>query len=567
MICFVLACFFIIAIPVDGFDSVEISAYATSSAITINLEPYSIVYEGDVILCNFTSEPTEKYWQINNQSKHTLFYENNPVLFDPEPTPLEDTFVNLTISAYISNTFESITIPIQLKRIYWGDIHWHSSFSDGSNDLDMMYKNAIRDKYIDFASCTDHGELIDGINTYYKGFPRFSWLRDKDTLLTIIEKFQGFSEWDEIKHKTNEYYYPGNFSTILGFEWTGGEWSIGGHPLSPNGFNDVSHINFYYKNVYPQADEYSDFSQLNYEQIFTVMSCEWDLGHYNIGYPHHPQSKVGNMSFTVNWTYLANNIKNEQARDTILRGVELNSRWGTAIGQYFTPDLPWLHPYPDIQFYNQTESWIENALWEWSKPAFKGKPFGFIGSSDTHLFNRPSSALSEDSYFGSISGIMGAYATHNTRGEIWDAMNNGSTYASQLFKIRANICVNDKHEISQWINSTNPLKIRVSALAINTAIDNTGKSNYPYGYESTNKNWTISDIWVIKKDTNRGQPWCKVIGHTTPNSILAVETFYDDSVQSNDFYWVAIRQLEDTNSNEKEEYMTYLGPIFINQVI
>ena len=87
-----------------------------------------------------------------------------------------------------------------------------------------------------------------------------------------------------------------------------------------------------------------------YDRIFEAMAEEWEKGHLNIGYPHHPQAAVSNMSFTVNWTFLANNIKNENERNLILRGAEVNSRWGTAIGQYYTPCLPWIHPYQEIRF-------------------------------------------------------------------------------------------------------------------------------------------------------------------------------------------------------------------------
>ena len=69
--------------------------------VEINIEPYTEVYEGDIVDCTITGDPTIFYWQINDQSQHTTFYENNPVIFDPEPTPLDDNFVNLTV--YVEN--------------------------------------------------------------------------------------------------------------------------------------------------------------------------------------------------------------------------------------------------------------------------------------------------------------------------------------------------------------------------------------------------------------------------------------------------------------------------------
>ena len=43
-----------------------------------------------------------------------------------------------------------------IKRIYFGDIHWHSTFGDGDVKIDEMYKNAVADNYLDFTATTEH---------------------------------------------------------------------------------------------------------------------------------------------------------------------------------------------------------------------------------------------------------------------------------------------------------------------------------------------------------------------------------------------------------------------------
>jgi len=128
--------------------------------VVININPYEEVYEGDIIDCDITGSPTFFYWQINNQSHHTTFYEDDPVIFDPEPTPLDTSYVNLTVYAENENGGASDTVKVIIKRIYFGDIHWHSELSNGHHNLNNMYKNAIEDNYLDFASCTDHGFLV-----------------------------------------------------------------------------------------------------------------------------------------------------------------------------------------------------------------------------------------------------------------------------------------------------------------------------------------------------------------------------------------------------------------------
>ena len=74
-------------------------------------------------------------------------------------------------------------------------------------------------------------------------------------------------------------------------------------------------------------------------------------------------------------------------------------------------------------------------------------------------------------------------------------------------------------------------------------------------------------MWLIKKDTDRGRPWCRIINHTTPNENMNVVFFEDQNVQPNDFYWVAIRQKgQQIEGGEYDEFMAFIGPFFINNV-
>jgi hypothetical protein len=534
--------------------------------VTLNIDPFTVVYEGDIIACEITGDPTTIYWQINGQSTHTTFQDDNPIIFDPEPTPLNDTYVDLTV--YAENEFgnDSETVKIQVKRIFFGDIHWHTPFSDGNFDIDTMYKNALLDNYLDFSACSDHGELLDGFNTLFQAYPRFGGVPWWDFLKTFFDKIRGYSEWQTVKEKAIEYYTPGTFSTLLGFEWTAAQWSPGGHKWSPNRWDDVGHINFYYRDIYPNALEYSDLQKLNYDMIFQVMSDEWDKGHLNIGFPHHPQGKASWVSFTTNWSYLAKGMKKTEERNKILRGVEAYSRWGTSIGQYYTPGIPWLWPYKEEQFYNQTDAWIENALWEWSDSSLKNQRFGMIASSDTHDYNRSASAQFNVSHLAGPSGIVAVYAVHNTREEIWDAMNNCSMYGSQLLKIRANARFNNQIAHGKWINCSSPLNITITAYSTFSGIDSSGKNMCPHGYTPKELCYPIRDIWLIKKDTLKGRPWCTVIGHAIVNESCPVATFTDSEVQPNDFYYIALRQDGEMLSPHNSQYMAFLGPVFINQV-
>ena len=88
----------------------------------------------------------------------------------------------------------------------------------------------------------------------------------------------------------------------------------------------------------------------------------------------------------------------------------------------------------------------------------------------------------------------------------------------------------------------------------------------PHGYAEEELNYPISDIWLVKKDSEKGRPWCKIIGHVTPNENVSVVTFTDPDVQPNDFYWIAVKQQGESLSSGSNEYMAFLGPVFINNV-
>jgi hypothetical protein len=115
------------------------------------------------------------------------------------------------------------------------------------------------------------------------------------------------------------------------------------------------------------------------------------------------------------------------------------------------------------------------------------------------------------------------------------------------------------------------LNIQVTAFSTFPGLDSSGRAMCPNGYNASELSFPIQDVWLVKKDTDRGQPWCKVIGIAHPNSSLAVVNFQDPDVHPNDFYYVVIRQQgEHLPANEpqsgNDEYLAFLGPVFIDSV-
>lgn len=545
----------------------SITNHQQSLSVTIHLKSNQIVYEGDIINCSITGEPTDVYWMIDNQTKHEYFYQDNPILFDPEPTPLNKSYVTLTVSAENNNMKASDSVNIQLKRLFFGDIHFHSSISDGYHSIDALYRHALSDNYLDFVCLTDHAEIINGIDFTP---PQPLWMFSRSVTQYLLYQLDLRNEWDIIKDKVKEYYEPGFFTTLLGFEYSPGPWYPGGFPWSDQGHQDIGHINFYYRDVYKHAPEYSAAQKYTYNDIFKAMQEENQKGHLNICFPHHPLMKIGSWgSYAINWSFLANNISEITARNELLRGVETYSKWGTALGKY--SDIPVFWPYAPQNCDDQETSWVENALWEWSSPERKYQSFALMASSDNHAVDRPGSASTQSrvsSTHPNPSGILAVYAMHNVREEIWDAMNACYMYGTQQLKIRANVRADGKMALGQWINCTAPLSIQVSALSTFKGNDTSNKSMCPHAYSGDELNYPLSDVWLIKKDTKRGQPWCKIIGHKSLNEDLAVITFEDAEVHPYDFYYVVISQKGEVLGGDAghDHYMSFLGPIFIDKV-
>ena len=302
------------------------------------------------------------------------------------------------------------------------------------------------------------------------------------------------------------------------------------------------------------------------------MNEEQNKGHYNIAFPHHPLSTFGMWgAYTVNWSFLAQNIIADSP-STVMMGAEVYSKWGQALGKYSGIPITW--PYRKINMLDKPEYWVETALWEWSD--FDNHlPFIMIASSDNHATDRPASASMSSRISQSDpkpAGIMATYSVHNTRSEIWDALSQGYSYGTQLLKIRAHVTFDGQSILGQWINCTSPLSIQVTAMSTFNGTDASGKQMAPHAYSPSELDYPIEDIWIVKKDTEKGKPWCKIIAHDSPQSSLALMTFDDVSVQANDFYYVVIRQkgqdlIDGPDSSDgTNDYLAFLGPVFINDV-
>ena len=85
------------------------------------------------------------------------------------------------------------------RDILWGDIHSHSALSDGTGSPPDLYAFARDVAGLDVCSVTDH---------------------DAHGLFPLTER----GGWETVRRATRDAYRPGQFVTLLGYEWTSWTW-------------------------------------------------------------------------------------------------------------------------------------------------------------------------------------------------------------------------------------------------------------------------------------------------------------------------------------------------------
>jgi hypothetical protein len=97
-------------------------------------------------------------------------------------------------------SIEGFSNPVEVtedkpeERLYWGDIHSQTYFSDGLRCPEELYAFAREEAFLDIFALADHAES----------------LTDR--------------QWEYFVNVTNDSYEPNRFVTLVGFEWTSMEW-------------------------------------------------------------------------------------------------------------------------------------------------------------------------------------------------------------------------------------------------------------------------------------------------------------------------------------------------------
>ncbi len=77
------------------------------------------------------------------------------------------------------------------RRIFWGDLHTHTKYSDGRGTPEEMFDFGRRYSALDFCAISDHAFITTD------------------------------AMWEDIKAATRKFHEPGEYVTFLGYEWSG----------------------------------------------------------------------------------------------------------------------------------------------------------------------------------------------------------------------------------------------------------------------------------------------------------------------------------------------------------
>lgn len=96
----------------------------------------------------------------------------------------------------LSTVSNPILVSADGPRVFWGDLHGHSSLSDGTGTAEDYFRYARDVAALDVVALTDHDH----------------W--------GILPLDSHPEMWEEITSQVRRFHEPGRFVTLLGFEWT-----------------------------------------------------------------------------------------------------------------------------------------------------------------------------------------------------------------------------------------------------------------------------------------------------------------------------------------------------------
>ncbi len=158
-------------------------------------------------------------------------------------------------------------------RIFWGDPHWQTIFSDGVRSPEELYGFARDEAFLDFGAISDHMEAVTQ------------------------------RQWEYFQAVTNDYNEPGRFATLIGQEWT---------------HHQHGHRNIYYRADNGPLVSSKDPDSDTLDKLWRAADKIAASGNEVLLIPHHSANKIMGCDWALGW-----NPKYEKA-------LEIYSCWGSS---------------------------------------------------------------------------------------------------------------------------------------------------------------------------------------------------------------------------------------------
>lgn len=159
------------------------------------------------------------------------------------------------------------------NRIYWGDPHWQTFFTDGIRCPEELYAFARDEAFLDFGAISDHMEAVTD------------------------------RQWDYFQEVSNDYNQPGQFVSLIGQEWTN---------------HKDGHRNIYFRGDSGPLIRSTAPSSNTLKKLWNTIDEVKKTGEQILLIPHHTSNKIMGCDWSLGW-----NPEYEKA-------VEVYSCWGSS---------------------------------------------------------------------------------------------------------------------------------------------------------------------------------------------------------------------------------------------
>lgn len=303
-----------------------------------------------------------------------------------------------TIGADVEGTFTTVSNPILCadefpdEQVYWGDLHSHARRSfDATGDLPFHYARDVA--RLDFYALTDH---VEGLSD---------------------------AMWQEIRFATQDWYDPGRFATILGYEATfPAPWAHHNVYFRDDGDVRIGRHNGTVQDLW---------QQLVAGEAMTIPH------HTGVRFSPKASNVPGGTGPNIDWQF---------ANDAFRRVVEVYS--GHGLCEYYDPDHPLAYQHCDFSL-NDSAVGAHYVQDGW----LTGQRMGTICSSDNHQA-QPGRRQ---------TGLAAVWAPALTRSGVFDSIHNRQTYGTTGARILLKVWVNDTF-MGQEAASGNGVSVRVWAV-------------------------------------------------------------------------------------------------------